>query len=195
MDEGYVKFRCKWTKCEPLPYDTINDLNNWRQKLFNNGLIGSYQDGIGFGNVSARCREGFIISGTKTGNCQVLNGSHYTLVTDFNIEKNEVGCNGPIQASSETMTHAALYDCSPDVQAVFHVHHEGMWNQLLSKVPTSNQEVAYGTVAMAQEMKRLFDKSKNLMVMAGHHGGLVSFGTTLQEAGDAIFAHKSLFKQ
>ena len=111
MDEGYIKYSCIWIKSAPISDKGLIGINIWRQKLFALGLIGSYEDDIGFGNISIRVRNSsqFIISGTQTGHIPFLKNYHYTLVTSFNIEKNSLTCQGPIKASSESLTHAAIY--------------------------------------------------------------------------------------
>ena len=104
IDEGYVKYQCNWIKSEPMDLNEIAALNKWRNKLYELGLIGEYENGIGFGNISIRCSqpEQFVVSGTQTGNLPVLNENHYTRVTNFDLEQNSLTCYGPIKASSES---------------------------------------------------------------------------------------------
>ena len=192
IDEGYTKYQCKWINSQPLSFDEIAELNKWRNKFYKLGLIGEYDNGIGFGNISIRYSQPvqFIVSGTQTGNLPTLNEQHYTRVTDFDLEKNFLSCCGPIQASSESLTHATLYQANPTVNAVIHVHHLQLWQQLMYKVPTTAIEVAYGTPEMAKEILRLFQKD-NLMqtkvvVMSGHEEGIISFGRNLEEAGNIL---------
>jgi ribulose-5-phosphate 4-epimerase/fuculose-1-phosphate aldolase len=188
-EEGYVKFNCEWQKAAPLADGLIGELNAWRGRLYRLGLIGAYENGVGFGNISTRVpRTGkFIISGTATGNIAFLTGAHYTLVTDFDLEKNWVACRGPVKASSESMTHAAIYEADPSANAVIHVHNLGLWKSLLGNVPTTGKDAEYGTPEMAREVARLFRetdvKEKKVFAMAGHEEGVVSFGKSLGEAG------------
>ncbi|MEQ8959238.1 MAG: class II aldolase/adducin family protein, partial [Coleofasciculus sp. C2-GNP5-27] len=78
IDEGYVKYQCHWMKAKPLPYEQIAELNQWRDKLYQLNLIGMYENGIGFGNLSIRYTPSgeFIISGTKTGSLPRLTEHH-----------------------------------------------------------------------------------------------------------------------
>ena len=46
-------------------------------------------------------------------------------------------CIGPIQASSASLTHAAIYQANPDINAVIHVHDRDLWENLLDRVPTT----------------------------------------------------------
>src|SRR5262249_38625969 len=157
MDEGYIKYKCIWIKSAPLPTKELICINTWRQKLFALGMIGAYEQEIGFGNISIRPRNypQFIISGTQTGHIPLLNNHHYTLVTEFNIKKNSLTCKGPIKASSESLTHAAIYMYDKDIKSVIHVHHSGLWKNMIYKVPTINQNVQYGTREMYYEVIRL----------------------------------------
>ncbi|MGB6300461.1 MAG: class II aldolase/adducin family protein [Rivularia sp. (in: cyanobacteria)] len=192
IDEGYIKYQCNWINSEPLSFEEIAELNQWRNKLYKLDLIGEYDDGIGFGNISIRYSQPgqFIVSGTQTGNLSTLKEQHYTKVVNFDLEKNFLTCCGPIQASSESLTHATLYQANPTVNAVIHVHHLELWQKLMHKVPTTAIEVAYGTPEMAKEILRLF-REDNLMetkivVMSGHEEGIISFGKNLREAGNIL---------
>jgi len=84
IDEGYVKYNCTWIPDRPLASSEIAELNYWRNRLYRLGLIGQYDNGIGFGNVSQRGKidKEIIISVPNTGGIPVLNESHYTTVID-----------------------------------------------------------------------------------------------------------------
>lgn len=116
-DEGYIKFSCDWTKGPPFENAAIAELNKWRRPLFDAGLVGQYEDtGVGFGNMSMRSGPDvqFVISGTQTGHLADLTGAHYAEVTNYDIEGNRITCHGPVKASSESLTHAAIYELGPD---------------------------------------------------------------------------------
>ncbi|MFI5132673.1 MAG: class II aldolase/adducin family protein [Chitinophagales bacterium] len=190
--EGVIKFNCKWIKSDPLQADWIKDINDWRNKLYNAGLISENADGIGYGNISVRYKANeFIISGSSTGKLKKLSGEHFTLVTDYNLEQNSLTTVGPIKASSESLTHAIIYESQKDVNAVIHVHHLQLWKKLLTTRPATSNTVGYGTTAMAKEILRLFRESdlsaQKIFAMGGHEEGIVSFGKNLDEAGQAIF--------
>jgi L-ribulose-5-phosphate 4-epimerase len=193
MNEEGIKFICRWMDEKPLDYKVLKDLNTWRSRLYQAGLIGVYDSGIGYGNISMRYkRDKFIITGTATGKFKKLNSRHYTQVTAYNVEKNRVTTVGPIKASSESLTHAVLYECDSTINAVFHVHHLGLWKKLMHVAPTSKKNVEYGTTSMAREMARLFKDTalakEKILVMAGHEEGIITFGETLVEAGEKILA-------
>jgi ribulose-5-phosphate 4-epimerase/fuculose-1-phosphate aldolase len=192
-DEGYIKFNCTWIEEELPNKNIIDELNNWRQKLYNQQLIGAYPDGIGYGSISCRLTDGsFLITGTATGNIKQLTNDHFTRVVDFNIEDNSITCQGPIKASSESLTHAIIYKSLPEVNAVVHIHNNVLWQKLLNNVPTTSLQVAYGTPEMANEINRLRSttnlKDDKILVMAGHEDGLIAFGKDLAEAAGKFLA-------
>ena len=195
MDEkGYIKFNCKWVKSEPISYSELMEINKWRDKLYGLGLIGVYDNGIGFGNISIRIGdlEQFIITGSATGSVKSLDGRHYTRVVDFDLGKNSLTCEGPIKASSESLTHAAIYRIDSKINAVIHIHNLDLWKRLIGRVPTTSGGVEYGTPEMAREVVRLFRetdvRNKRILVMGGHREGIVSFGSDLNEAGEIILS-------
>lgn len=194
IDEGYIKFQCHWEKATASKED-LSELIHWRNKLLQIGLIGYYPDiNVGFGNISQKMEgKQFIISGTQTGHIEHIQPEHFTTVTDYNIFTNEVWCKGSVKASSESMTHAMIYENDLLAEAVIHIHSSALWKQLIDKVSTSKKEVPYGTPEMANEITRLFNetevKTQKIIVMAGHEEGILSFGTSLEEAGEIIENH------
>jgi ribulose-5-phosphate 4-epimerase/fuculose-1-phosphate aldolase len=173
MEDGYIKFKAKWEKSPALPLRFIKNLNHWRNILYNLNLIGAYENGIGFGNISQRFSNSdhFIISGSGTG--------------IFDLD-----CRGPIMASSESMSHGVIYRECRDIQGVIHIHNKPLWEKLMHKVPTTDNTAAYGTPEMAHEIMRLIKDSdlmeKKILVMEGHEEGIFTFGKTLEEAGEIL---------
>jgi len=195
IDEGYIKYESDWTVAAP-PFPAIaSELERWRRPLFEAGLVGHYEElGIGFGNISLRCgtRGQFLISGTQTGHLPVTDETHYSLVSAWDIEANRVSCVGPVQASSEAMTHAAIYELDGEISAIVHAHSRELWHRLIDELPTTDSAVAYGTPQMAMEFRRLYRDTafgeQGLAVMAGHEEGLISIGATMQEAAEKMLA-------
>jgi ribulose-5-phosphate 4-epimerase/fuculose-1-phosphate aldolase len=191
-DEGYTKYNCNWIRDVPLLPSRIVNLNQWREKLFNLGFIGEYDNGIGFGNLSIKEELGnnFIISGTQTGGLPQLTPDHYTTVTAYDWDKNTLTCQGPVQASSESLTHAAIYAANPAIKAVIHIHNLQLWESLMGKVPTTAPEIQYGTPEMAREIIRLCQEQSllkaQILVMSGHYEGVIAFGESLEEAGNLL---------
>ncbi|HHP7242044.1 MAG TPA: class II aldolase/adducin family protein [Cyclobacteriaceae bacterium] len=194
MDEGYIKFICHWTNGASLPRERLRGLIYWRNVLYEKQLIGAYPSGIGFGNISVRYqKDQFIISGSATGNLEKLNEQHFSLVSDFDISKNELHCFGPIKASSESMSHGTIYRLDDSFNAVMHIHNPALWNRLLYHVPTTKANVPYGTPEMAREIERLFREEnlsdRKIITMAGHEEGIFTMGADLDEAGNVLLGY------
>lgn len=187
-ETGSIKFNCNWIKAAPLPYAAISQLNDWRDKLYDAGLIGANAGGIGYGNISKRLNGNtFIITGSSTGKIKKLTEEHYTTVTGYDIRNNILTTEGTIVASSESLTHAAIYESLPQINSVMHVHHYALWERLLTTHPATDKTVEYGTPAMAEAIQHLLATSDpsqvKLFAMGGHEEGIISFGKDADEAG------------
>jgi hypothetical protein len=188
IDEGYIKYRGNWSAAAPIDADVASLLDSWRRPLHEAGLVGHYDElGIGYGNLSTRADAStFYISGTQTGHLSVTDGRHYALVTAYDIEQNSVDCVGPVQASSESLTHAAIYELDPGINGIVHVHSQILWHKLIDKLPATGSDVPYGTPEMANEFERLYRETPfadiGIAIMAGHEAGLVSIGEDLEQA-------------
>ncbi len=196
MEEGYIKFNCTRIEGEVGSDEIIEKMNTVREKLHSLELIGVLPDGIGFGNISVRTNAmEFLITGSSTGGIKSLNRKHYSLVTEYNIHQNSLTCIGHVNASSESLTHAMIYECSPETNAVIHVHSGDLWKKLMNKVPTTSADAAYGTSEIADEIRRLFDnlevQKEKIIIMGGHSDGIISFGKNPVEALEIILAHLS----
>ena len=101
----------------------FSELDAARTTLHDAGLIGVYPSGIGYGNISLRLAGNlFLISGSGTGSSRLLGKQGYSLVHAFDPLKNTVASFGPIQASSESMTHGAVYGAANKARCVIHIH-------------------------------------------------------------------------
>jgi hypothetical protein len=188
-NEGSIKFDCHLTKEKiAIPSELFEQLNQWRYELWLKCLIGSYPDGIGYGNLSVRLPDSdqFYISGTSTGGIPELAELHYPLVERCDPALNTIWCRGMIKASAESMSHAAVYDANPDIGAVVHIHNRQLWDKYLDILPTTDKKVEYGTPEMAAEITRIMTLpavwDKKVFVMGGHEEGIISFGKTVEEA-------------
>lgn len=198
IDEGYTKYQCDWRHTPALPAQLVAELNAWRNRLYDERLIGYYKrHGVGYGNVSVREGDSdrFIVSGTQTGHIACTDENHYSRVTDHDIDANHVNCEGPVQASSEALTHAAIYALDPAIRAVVHVHDNGLWHRLMFRVPSTGYTVAYGTPEMARELVRLYRETEfareGVAQMAGHEDGIVSFGNTIESAAQRLLLYRA----
>ena len=155
----YVKFTYQRTRAEIAPFDQLAELNECRRKLLELRLIGVDSNGIGFGNLSVRdgASSNFYITGSATGGLPELTPTDCVRVVAHDFAKNWLRYEGAAIPSSESLTHAAIYESDPTTSAVIHCHDSVLWATLLGRVPTTSKAVAYGTPQMAYEIMRLFD--------------------------------------
>ena len=192
LNEGVIKYDLReYNYCPPFVDSFYRELERWREKLFEMKLIGEYEDlQVGYGNLSfKKTHTSFLISGTQTGKLPKLNGSHYCLIEDCDLINNKIKCRGPIKPSSEALTHDAIYRSGSWIEYVFHVHDPIMWNFMIKQNYSSTPEgVDYGTVEMANGARSCIGQKKSgIFVMKGHQDGIISWGTTGEEAFEPIW--------
>ncbi len=194
--KGIVKFNCYWKQSGPVITDEpFSIMNSWREVLFNMDLIGAYENGVGFGNISLRHSQSnkFFITGSATGEIPVLEPEHYVYVESCNFDENAVMCSGSLKASSESLTHAAIYKADPGTNAVIHVHNLEQWEHLKNVVPTTKEEFEYGSAGLANDVFRLFKETdvieKRIIVMAGDNAGFITFGNDMDEAINVLMSY------
>ena len=111
-------------------------------------------------------------------------------VVAYDFARNWLRYEGAAIPSSESLTHAAIYKSDPSTSAVIHCHDSVLWRALLDRVPTTSKAVAYGTPEMAYEIMRLFEetdvRSRKILAMAGHEGGIVTLGQNFEDACDVV---------
>jgi L-ribulose-5-phosphate 4-epimerase len=87
-----------------------------------------------------------------------------------------------------------FYESDSSTSAVIHCHDSGLWATLLDRAPTTSKSVAYGTLEMAYGIMRLFTvsdvRSRKIFAMAGHEGGIVTFGKNLEDAFDVVMRER-----
>jgi L-ribulose-5-phosphate 4-epimerase len=193
----YVKFTYTRTGVEMGSFEQLADLNACRRRLLDLHLLGVYANGIGFGNLSVRdgVSRSFYITGSATGGLPELTPADCVRVVEYDFAKNWLSYEGAAIPSSESLTHAAIYESDPSASAVIHCHDSALWRTLLDRAPTSSKAVAYGTAEMSYEIMRLFKtsdvQSREILVMAGHEGGIVTFGKNLQGAFEVLMRERS----
>lgn len=200
--EGVIKYRLNYVRKPPPNIADFSRLNAWRTVLHRLRLVG--QDpkrygGYGFGNISQRIEPfssqpqslRFIISGSQTGQLEQLDENAYCTVLQSDPEENCVRAEGPVEPSSEALTHAAVYALHNRIRTVMHVHSAEIWERADALcIPSISQEIAYGTPAMAVAVLRLFRSSAlqthGIFAMRGHEDGIVAFGQTAEETGQLL---------
>jgi L-ribulose-5-phosphate 4-epimerase len=184
----YVKFTCERATAEIAPFSQLAELNACRHKLLELRLVGMDSSGISFGNVSVRddATNNFYITGSATSSLPTVRSMDCARVVACDFERNWLQYEGTAIPSSESLTHAAIYESDPMVGAVIHCHDSKFWATFLNQVPTTSKKAEYGTPEMAYEIVRLFQvgdvQSRKIFIMAGHEGGIVAFGRDLEEA-------------
>lgn len=209
--EGVIKYRLDFTSGPSQPADGLRELNAWRTILFRLELIG--QDprrygGLGFGNISQRWEpfsappeeRRFVVSGTQTGGLPELDPRHYSLVLECHPRENRLVAQGPIQPSSEALTHGTLYGLDDSLRFVMHVHSPLIWRRARHLgLPLTDPSAAYGTPEMAEEVGRLMADPQvrrlGIFAMGGHEDGLVAFGREAEAAGVILIHYLSLALQ
>lgn len=198
LDDGVIKYDNSDFKLgEPPKPDEYGPVEYWRKKLFLLKMIGEEEiSGVGYGNLSKRVdysgefstkNPQFVITGTQTGKHPDLDAAHYTKVLDFNINNYSLKASGAIHASSEAITHAAIYEINPKINFIFHVHHKDLWQFLLDNdYPKTNKDTPYGTPEMAREMSTLINSVNGLFAMEGHEDGIISYSENETLAGEQI---------
>jgi L-ribulose-5-phosphate 4-epimerase len=191
----YVKFTYEHAVSELAPFAGVVELNACRQRLLELRLIGVDSSGISFGNISMRDRvtNNFHITGSGTGGIRELMPADCAKVVAYDFGRNWLRYEGSTIPSSESLTHAAIYEADASAAAVIHCHDSKLLAALLNQAPTTSNAVAYGTPEMAYETMRLFRvtdvQTRKILVMAGHEGGIVTFGRNLEEAF-AVLVHE-----
>lgn len=193
--EGVIKFSLVYTASTlPPELPGFTGLDQCRRNVWQMGVVGqddSRYQGLGYGNVSLRLRDAqypdaFLITGTQTGHLPHLSADHYARVLGYDIDRNWLQADGPAKPSSEAMTHAAIYQCAPDANAIIHGHSPAIWWQAqLLGLGCTAAEIPFGTPEMARAMQALLKARKplrNTIVMLGHQDGFITWGKGLAEA-------------
>lgn len=198
--DGIIKFDCKWTQTDlpTMGHLVVEELIACRQALFGAGWIGIDPfSGVGFGNVSVRVgsNDSFLITGSQTGHLPQLTADHLSLVEYADVTAGRIRCRGRAKASSESLSHAILYRQSPGIRAVLHIHNTDMWRRWLYRLPTTPEDAAYGTPAMAIAIAQLCSASirgyeEGIMVMGGHQDGILAFGDSPETALRLLNEHR-----
>ena len=185
MEEGVIQFQLEH-EYAPIGAFPLNDLKHWFKQCRALGLIGvdpTRYGGVAFGNLSLRAEGGFLITGTQTGAMTELKEEHVSLVLAVEQARGRVRSRGLRRPSSESMTHATLYQMNR-VGGVIHVHSPQLWSL---ELPSTPQTVGYGTPEMAESVAQLLCSKEvykgGVIRMGGHQDGLLFFGEDLDVAG------------
>ena len=189
--------------CLPLSYNILaNQLSAWRTLFKKLEILGQdpnrYQ-GVGYGNLSAltqimpqkhQARQ-FLITGSQTGGLTQVSLKDYSLIQSYQLDTHELKSTGEVLPSSESMTHAAIYELDLDIKYVFHVHSPIIWhNAQALNLPCTADHIQYGTREMARTVQDLYQQDLftlgQVLVMGGHEDGVICCGRSAEEAGQAL---------
>jgi len=190
--DGIIKFKADWNDIDSITDSEFEHIDRWRTAYFKSSLIGIGDDGIGYGNISYRIKgtNEFIISGSATGGIPKLTKDHYSRVTSFNLNDNFVSCEGRTVASSESMSHAAIYMADKDVNCILHFHDSNVWANQLNILPTTDANSEYGTVDMAKAIYKLVEISNSsVVIMGGHQDGIIIYGEYFDGYFDGVLGN------
>ena len=173
----------------------IAQLSAWRSILYTLELIGQNTGrygGFAYGNLSMRIEdsERFIVTASQTSGATKLYVNHLVLIEETNIARFWVEATGLEPPSSETITHAMIYQGEPRARFVFHVHSNEIWKHREAlRLPQTPAEVAYGSEAMAEAVVQLLEQHQIrplIFATAGHEDGIFALGYHAQECGSLL---------
>lgn len=188
MDEGYIKFSFDLNEKDIPSSSDWKTIESVRKTLYKQGLIGSYPNGIGFGNISTRVAlSEFLITGSATGGKSDLKIQDYCIINEYDFSRNHVKGTGKTNPSSESMSHGAIYSTSYIINAVIHIHCKKLFDRMLADaaIPRTSLEIRYGTQEMAYAITEIvtqINSNSGYFVTAGHDEGIFAFGQTIEEA-------------
>lgn len=189
--DGYIKFRIDHQNAKPVCTDeNIAELLKFRTEIFDRGWIGVLPDGVGFGNLSVRQENHFIITGNATGKHRMLNSTYFARILNYDTKSNICTSEGPLKPSSESGTHAVIYDVLPDINVILHIHNTEIWKKIIENGFSTAENIEYGTPKMAEAVKKLVQqpevRNARLFAMKGHENGLVFFGEKIKSIHDVL---------
>lgn len=196
-ETGSAKFQCRQIAATLSQFPQFDELNRYRNKLLDLGMVGVDANDVSFGNLSVRdgATAQFYITATGAGGLAELALTDLAKVITYDFATNSLQCEGSRMASSESLTHAAVFESDSTARAVIHCHDDKLWSALLSKVSATPDDVEYGTPEMAYAVKRLFHttavRDQRILVMSGHPGGLIAFGRDLGEAFTVLMQRRA----
>ncbi len=182
MEDGYIKFKIERIDKKIINDSDIKELNIFRKKLKDMNLVGMKDNGVGFGNISIRYKKGFIITASATGGIKELTSNDYSYVYKHNLNENKIFCKGLKNASSESLSHAVIYEKNKNINSVIHIHSKKLWDKYYNKLPTTDPKASYGTVEIAKDIKNKIEGDEGIIVMGGHEEGIISYSKNLSNA-------------
>lgn len=180
------------------PAQVLHALRGWRSVLRRLGLVGQTPDrygGLGFGNLSGRDPDDpgqFLITASQTAGAPDLEEGDLVRILHSSTARFWVDALGHQPPSSETLTHAMIYDADPAVGWVLHGHSPDIWQRAEELgLPATPPSVPYGSPDMVDAVAALLDAHRErplVFVTLGHEDGVFACGATAAAAGGALAA-------
>lgn len=204
--EGLIRFRLEHASrplAAPAHAALARELAAWRRVLRRLGVLGrdpARYGGLAFGNASARLApfagvpaglRRFLVTGSQTGGRADVSLREFALLECWDLAAHRATSSGEVTPSSESLTHAALYDASEEIRAVLHAHAPELWRHARALgVPVTDPAAANGTPAMSAAVARLGRDGAlahtGVAAMGGHEDGVLAWGTSPADAGVAL---------
>jgi hypothetical protein len=174
---------------------TLQTLRGWRTVLRRLELVGQdpqRYDGLGFGNLSHRDAERpeqFVITASQTAGLPELEDGNLVRITHSNTSRFWVDAVGHQPPSSETLSHAIIYQADASVSCVLHVHSPDIWLRADElDLAATDAAVSYGSPAMAEAVAALLaaHRAPLTFVTRGHRDGVFACARSAEDAGAAL---------
>ena len=192
--DGVIQFQLHHRAASPPEAAATEVISRLRDALHARGWIGrdpARYGGLGYGNVSRRMEaQAFVVSATQTGHLATLAAGDWVTVTRASPATNELWSDGACKPSSESLTHAAIYQACV-ATFVCHIHHPALWKAACRgsiALPTTPASATYGTPAMAVALSEIAALSPLpfAAAMTGHEDGLMAAADSPAELLDLL---------
>ena len=189
-------FKLDYKKTGPIVTpEEMHELDRYRDIFYSLKLIGEAIGGVGYGNMSQRLEESdcevgkrqFAITGRGCSTLENISVNDYAKVIEYDLDNKLVTAEGPVEPSSESLMHGAIYDFDQIYKSVVHVHSKPIWiNALKLGIPITPAYAEKGTDRLAIEAQKIL-KSTNaaelgIIALGGHQDGILSFGKSPKDA-------------
>jgi ribulose-5-phosphate 4-epimerase/fuculose-1-phosphate aldolase len=103
-----------------------------------------------------------------------------------------------VKPSSESLSHAVIYEVQSLVGCVFHVHSPEIWKRAVElKIPVTDPGIPYGTPEMAKAVQKIVMENNlpSMLSMGGHEDGIIAYGASLSETGLVLIQNLALARK
>jgi hypothetical protein len=182
-----------FVKTEEVAIKECLRVEKTRERLYSLGLIGAYDSGISFGNVSIRYKKknSYVTTATQTGEFPKLNAKYFSLIKKIDIDKLNITAIGSSKPNLESIIDGVLYRLDENINAVIHIKNEKIVNFLLD---TSCLNMGYCSCKANEIIEDILKVYKsidpmlnNVFIIKGEFDGAVVFGKSLKHAEKTLY--------